>query len=179
MKIWKDIDFLNNEYQVNKEGKIRSKDRYHHNQRYPGKTLSPFTTKEGYERVIVSTNGKSHKYFVHQLVAKAFIPNPHNYTQVNHKDENKKNNCVENLEWCNRSYNMKYGTNRERSQITKIKLNRNNKRKKIKVTFPDNSIKIYNSIAETENKLKIPKGSVSRYAHKQITPRNGYIYDFI
>lgn len=52
---------------------------------------------------------------VHRLVAKAFLPNPYDFAEVNHKDENKFNNCVENLEWCSRKYNKNYGTGAKRS----------------------------------------------------------------
>jgi hypothetical protein len=58
---------------------------------------------------------KNHKHFlVHRIVAEHFLENPGNLEQVNHKDENKLNNCVENLEWCSKSYNANYGTNQER-----------------------------------------------------------------
>lgn len=58
---------------------------------------------------------------MHRLVALAFIPNPHNYPVINHKDENKNNNCVNNLEWCTYSYNSKYLNIMHRTQINRQK----------------------------------------------------------
>lgn len=61
----------------------------------------------GYQRVnLFDINGKARKYYVHRLVAKAFIPNPENKPNINHKDCNVKNNSVENLEWCTQSENV-------------------------------------------------------------------------
>ena len=62
----------------------------------------------GYYHVILSKKGNHSKFKVHQLVAKVFIPNPNHYSQVNHIDENKENNRVDNLEWCTCSYNIRY-----------------------------------------------------------------------
>lgn len=67
-------------------------------------------SKAGYLRVGLSKNGKYTHLLVHRLVAKAFIPNENNYPQVNHIDENKENNRVDNLEWCTASYNARYGS---------------------------------------------------------------------
>jgi len=70
--------------------------------------LKPAMDKDGYEKVGFSKDGRMRQYFVHRLVALAFIENPHDYPSVNHKDENKQNNAVENLEWCTVAYNNGY-----------------------------------------------------------------------
>lgn len=68
----------------------------------------------GYESVKVLCNGKRKHFKIHRLVATVFLPNPQNLPEVNHKDENPSNNCVDNLEWCSHKYNMNYGTVKER-----------------------------------------------------------------
>lgn len=65
--------------------------------------------KDGYLRVVLYKEGKGKTIKVHRLVAQAFIPNPNNYPCVNHKDECKTNNCVDNLEWCDQKYNVNFG----------------------------------------------------------------------
>lgn len=69
---------------------------------------------EGYKIVSLTRGGKTKTHYVHRLVAEAFIDNPNNYPTVNHKDEDKTNNFVDNLEWCTYEYNVTYGTARER-----------------------------------------------------------------
>lgn len=73
---------------------------------------------KGYECIDIRRNKQRKHYLVHRLVAQAFIPNPEGLTEVNHKDENKLNNCVDNLEWCTHSYNNTYGTKIERFKET-------------------------------------------------------------
>lgn len=70
-----------------------------------GKILKKDSSRDYYE-VVLSKNGKTKKYSIHRLVAQHFIPNPENRPQVNHKDGNKLNNCVNNLEWVTRSENI-------------------------------------------------------------------------
>lgn len=91
-----------------------------------GKIMTPCRSNNGYMQVHLSINGNGKSHKVHRLVAKAFIPNPYNLPQINHKDENKENNVVENLEWCTQSYNMNYhdgqkrrATNRDYEEISK------------------------------------------------------------
>lgn len=85
----------------------------------------------GYYRVALTKNGTTKCYFVHRLVAEAFIPNPDNLPQVNHKDECKTNNSVENLEWCTAIYNTRYGTGIKRQSESRrgIPLSEERKRK--------------------------------------------------
>lgn len=80
--------------------------------------LSPFL-RHGYERVTLWENGKKFNVSVHRLVAMAFIdnPDPNTYTEINHKDENKTNNNVNNLEWCTHIYNLNYGTRKLKQSI--------------------------------------------------------------
>lgn len=74
--------------------------------------------KLGYKCVTLNMDGKYKLMSVHRLVAQAFIPNPNNYPEVNHKDENPENNTASNLEWCDRTYNNNYGTRNLRSGLS-------------------------------------------------------------
>ena len=97
-EIWKPIEGYEEDYAVSNCGNVKSLFRYK-------KQLKPSVSKNGY--LTVSFCKK--RFLVHRLVAKAFIPNPECLPQVNHRDENKQNNCVDNLEWCSAKYNMNYG----------------------------------------------------------------------
>ena len=99
-EIWKDIDGYNGIYQVSNTGKVRSVDRRVYNHFQKGRELKAHNNGHGYYNVCLYSENKKEKHaYIHILVAKAFIPNPNNYMQVNHKDFDKANNCVDNLEW--------------------------------------------------------------------------------
>lgn len=120
-ELWKDIPGYEGLYQVSNIGNVKSVDRHRpdKNGRYvfhQGKKLTP-QLNDGYMYVILSKDGKQYSCKVHRLVAMAFIPNPENLPYINHKDENKSNNCVDNLEWCSKSYNDRYGTTPERTRL--------------------------------------------------------------
>lgn len=95
-------DIPNTNYQIGSFGNIRNKKN--------GRIKVPFDrNRTGYVRAILFDGaGKGKRYFVHRLVAEAFIPNPQNKPQVNHKDGDKTNNSVENLEWATRNENMQH-----------------------------------------------------------------------
>lgn len=101
-EIWKDIKNYEGQYQISNLGNVRSLDRRVWNYNKKGRILKQYSNKGHY--LYVSLNSKKH--YVHILVAEAFIPNPQKYTQVNHKDFNKNNNCVYNLEWVSQAQNI-------------------------------------------------------------------------
>lgn len=108
MEIWKDVEGYEGLYQVSNLGNVRSLDRYTYRAYrggkcgyhfYPGKTLKLTTEKDGYKTTTLYINGKGKIHKVHRLVASVFIDNPESKEFVNHKDGNKANNRVDNLEW--------------------------------------------------------------------------------
>ena len=123
---WRPIEGYEGLYEVSNTGQVRSLDRYVVNSLgnrrfYKGKVLIQLKGKDDYLVINLYCNGKYHQMKIHRLVAQAFIPNPENLPQVNHKDEDKTNNNVTNLEWCDAKYNNNYGSRLERSRETAIK----------------------------------------------------------
>lgn len=141
MEEWLNIDGYP-DYQVSNTGKVKSikygKERI----------LKPLNTN-GYQRVILYLDGKVKRIYIHQLVSRAFLPNPENLTQVNHKDENPLNNNVENLEWCTQEHNINYGTRTQRAAKSKSK----------PVRCIETNI-IYPSIIEIQRKLGFSQGNI-------------------
>ena len=117
-ELWKDIPGFEGWYQASNIGRIRSLDRYVNYKSNgqairKGKILSPKTSNKGYKEVTLIRNGQCFCKRVHQLVALAFIPNPNSYPHINHINEVKTDNRVENLEWCTpRQNNEAYYTQR-------------------------------------------------------------------
>ncbi len=118
-EIWKDIEGYEGYYQISSEGRVRSVDREIINRdkinKLKGKILNATVNcRNGYVSVMLCKECKKKRLSLHRLVAIAFVPNPNNYKEVNHKDEDKTNNSSSNLEWCDRKYNNNFGTMRER-----------------------------------------------------------------
>ena len=117
-----------------------------------GKQMKQCLKNNGYKSVSLTKGGATKAFYVHRLVAEAFIPNPDNLPMVNHKDEDKTNNFVENLEWCTNNYNINYGTARKR-QADKIR-----------------------GIPHTEEHKKKISESMKTYREKE-RAENGYCYN--
>lgn len=122
MEQWKDVQGHEGKYQVSNEGRVRSVDRYiedTNGNRYfrNGQILAQAKDRDGYMIVALGRNFPNQK--VHQLVAKAFIPNLENKSEVGHWDCDGSNNIVENLYWCSREENMRHPITRERIKNSK------------------------------------------------------------
>lgn len=179
MEIWKIINEYP-EYEVSTYGNIRSIDRsfidsmgrkYHKKGQLL--KLNYQTDKDGYTQVMVSlwSNKKYHRLLVHRLVAKAFIPNPNNLPQINHKDEDSTNNYVDNLEWCTCKYNINYNDLIERRS--------KNKCRKIDVFDIENRfIETVASGIEASKKYKVSRGSISSCCNGNIPSVKKYIFRF-
>lgn len=111
-EIWKPIKGFCG-YEISNLGRVKS----FRVDNINGKIMKPYKTTKGYLQIDISLDGRKRKnrkhLAVHRLVAEAFLPNENNLPQVNHKDEDKENNCVENLEWCDNDYNAHYGNHIE------------------------------------------------------------------
>lgn len=123
-EIWTDIKGFEGYYQISSMGNVRSLDRYRkasHNSQslIKGHILSLHLSRNGYVVADLHKNKKHTRKEVHRLVAEAFINNPDNLPEINHKDEDKTNNQISNLEWCTRSYNKRYKDLHIRKGITR------------------------------------------------------------
>ena len=119
-EIWKDIKGYAGLYQVSNMGNVKSL-----NYRHTGeeRILKLKVDRYGYLTLILSKNGKCKRLLVHRLVLMTFAPiNNMDKLDVNHKDENSQNNSLDNLEWCNRSYNINYGSRTQKTSKPVVQL---------------------------------------------------------
>ena len=163
-EIWKDIEGYEGSYQVSDYGNVRGLDRYvdclNGQRRFiRGRTIKVSKdSRNFYMLTRLCFNGDTETRLAHRLVAEAFIPNPNNYPQVNHKDEDKANNNVGNLEWCTHKYNLNYGTCIERIVIS----NRDNCKRRMKKVICLNDTKIFQSAREAGNYYHVDRTNISR-----------------
>ena len=150
-----DIKGYEGKYAVTSCGKVWSYKRK--------KFLKPIRNHKGYERVFLSTDKGVNNVSIHKLVATAYIPNPNNFPQINHKDENKENNSVNNLEWCTNKYNSNYGTRN-------IRMARSKWRKVLCIELN----RIFDSEKQAEAELKIGVSRISECCSGKNKTARGY-----
>lgn len=121
-EIWKPVFGYEEKYEVSNHGRVKSCKRFRSGKGGARTLVGERLLKQshdhsGYLKVGLRDGDKCSNHSVHQLVAKAFVPNPRGYSQINHKDEDKENNNASNLEWCTQAYNNAYGTKSKRTGI--------------------------------------------------------------
>ena len=165
-EVWKDIEGFEGKYQVSNMGRVKSLTRKVWNYTKPGRILKPGMKENGYLQVSLRNGDKSEKHaHVHRLVANAFIPNPSNLPEVNHKNLNKKDNRVENLEWCTSRYNKAHFRNSPYAKSADRKKARTLANKSIQyiLDYKDevcNTYKLGYSIQDVSNKVGIGRDMV-------------------
>lgn len=154
---WRPVSGYEGLYEVSNFGRVKSLPRNGTINRE--RIIKPGLFKK-YLGVSLNKNNKRTSHLVHRLVAIAFIPNPNSLPQVNHKNEDRLDNRVENLEWCDRQYNINYGTGVERRAIQR--------RKKImKLSMDGETICVYNSLTEASNDCNVGIGNISSCCHNK------------
>lgn len=162
---WKPIPLYEGLYDVSTLGKVRSIAQYtnHHNivARPRPRMLKHEITHDGYVRVSLSNRGVQKHMMVHRLVALAFIPNPNNLPQINHKDENPQNNFVDNLEWCTGKQNCNYGLHRQRIS-QRLNTKHHLSKPVARLDTSGNIIETYKSTREAARKIGVRSENISR-----------------
>lgn len=181
-EIWKDIPNYEGLYQVSNLGNVRS---LNYNKTKKIKILTPSFDSYGYHHLVLWKDGKRKGFTVHRLVAEAFIPNPDNLHQINHKDEDKTNNCVDNLEWCSAEYNNNYGTrnvrikeHQNKPMLGKFGKDNPHSKQIYQYDTEGNLIKIWDSASVIHRELGFDNSYISACARGKHKSAHGFIWKY-
>lgn len=160
--------------EVSNFGRVRTLDRIVPRGKYTqfvkGLILKQYDNGNGYLHVVLSMNGKTVTKKVHRLVAETFISNPDNLPEVNHKDCNRANNNVENLEWCTRSYNRQY---REKYGVSQTEALGN---PVFAINLETLEVSHFRSQSEASRELGVFKQNVNNVIKGIIKQTGGYLF---
>lgn len=160
---WREVKEYNH-YEVNQFGQIRHKKRQ--------QILRPRSNNGGYQYVNFKINGKNTNFAVHRIVANAFIPNPNGYTEINHKDYDKTNNCVDNLEWVTSSQNKQHAFLKEE--------NKNSRGKSVSQFTKDGTfIKTFPSVSTAAAELGCCVAAISNCCLGRTKTSKGFRWSFV
>lgn len=178
MEVWKDVVGYEGLYKVSNKGNVMSCERYVNTcgggkRLVESKILKPFKCPGGYQEVNLWKNNKMKTTMIHRIVAKAFLENPYSLPEVNHKDENKENNSVDNLEWCTSKYNANYGTRNARMI----------EQKPTKPVFmmdkSGNVIKKFNSLGDASREMGFDISAIIRVCKGKQKTSGGYKWSYV
>lgn len=167
MAAWKDVPGYEDLYRASDEGQIYSKTR---------KKLLRQSYANGYLKTTLVKDKIEKTVLVHRLIAITFLPNPNNYPCVNHKDELKDNNKVENLEWCTYSYNINYGTAPKRNSLNHI--NHKSLSKSVLCYKDGMLLKEYSSIHEAQRQTNVKNYNIVRCCKGKTKKAGGYVWKY-
>ena len=168
LEIWLPVKDYEGLYEVSSLGRVKSL------QPWRGSTervLKPATDTYGYLKVNLYKDGKMKTHFVHRLVAQTFIPNLLKLPEINHLDENPLNNRVENLEWCDRKYNINYGTRTEKAAKSKSKI-------VLQFTRDGQLVREWPSTHEAQRQGGFQHGSISSCCLGKLNTHKGYLWKY-
>lgn len=172
-EIWKNIKGYGNYYQVSNKGRVKSVDRFVPHGRHgkvfrKGKIRKAIITKHGYHQVSLKYNGKTSTQLIHRLMALAFLDNPENYPCVNHKDGDKANNILSNIEWCTYSENITHAISTGLLEIASGRKSLNNK-PIIQLDLDGNKINEYYSATKASKYTGLSRSNICRSARDNKT----------
>lgn len=179
---WADIPGYEGAYQVSDYGRVRSCDRYlnamHGSKQFrKGILIKPIVMPNGYVIVGLNRDLKKTTKYIHRLVAESFLPNPQGLKEVNHKDEDKTNNRVDNLEWCTHLYNINYGS--AKSRISVSHLSGGFGKKPIAQIKDGVVVKQFNSAADAERETGIDASAIRKVCLKRPRFKTAGGYEWI
>ena len=172
-EVWKSIKNYEGLYEISNLGDVKS---LNYNNTKKEKKLCKKKDKSGYLYVVLCKQGKQKSFKIHTLVANAFIENPYNNIYVHHKDEDKTNNCVDNLQWVNHKDNCNYGTRNKR--ISEKLINRKDESKLVYQYSKDGVlISVFNSTKECQRN-GYNQGHVASCCRGERKLHKGYIWSY-
>ena len=174
-ELWKPVKGYETLYEVSNLGNVRSLDKKVKNKygyRYmPSKIMKPYKNKLGYLQVRLYKDGKNKNCYIHRLVAEAFLPNPNQYKEINHKDENPSNSIATNLEWCDRKYNINYGSHNEKMSLKKSKV-------VIQMDKNYEPLNAFDSLQQIQKTLGFSSGNICECCNGRRNSAYGYIWRY-
>lgn len=180
-EIWKDVQDYEGLYQVSNLGRVKSVDRKSNNgHTLKGKILKCLFDKDYYAKVGLCCMGKRRNFFIHRLVAQSFLGNIGNFPIVNHIDEDKTNNLVDNLEWCTIKYNNNYGTRLERATVSNDhkKLASYNNKKIYGKNLKSGETIHFSSIKQASEYLNTTANSIGRVLWGGRKSNHGWVFGY-